>query len=149
MAFDSSSAWVLGGTTLESSDYDTPENLIRGMVRFDMASRAFSNSSVQCCNATGGIYEGALQYVPSFGPAGLHIAMGGENGKGVDPDGTTFIDLGTVSVFDPEKGEWWNQTTTGSKPSSREEFCTAGIASTNGTYEMLIDSWPRILPVQS
>lgn len=136
MTFGSDSAWVLGGITADwGVQDDSPENLIPGMVQFDMVSRSFSNSSVQCCNATGGIYRGALQYVPSFGPEGIHIAMGGQNG--IWNNGPGLIDFGTVSVFDPAKQEWWNQTTTGSEPSPRVEFCTAGINSTNGTYEML------------
>ena len=134
MAFDSNRAWVLGGIT---SEWTSIETLIPGMVQFDMASRSFSNSSVQCCNATSSIFQGALQYVPSFGPEGIFIAMGGINGY-------SLIDFGTISVFDPAKQEWWNQTTTGSEPSPRGEFCTAGINSTNGTYEMLDDHYTSI-----
>lgn len=132
MAFDSNSAWLVGGITSGwiPIQYVTSETLIPGMVQYDMASRSFINSSVECCNATGSIYRGALHYVPSFGPAGIFIAMGGFNGH-------VLIDFGTVSVFDPAKHAWWNQTTTGSQPSPRQEFCTAGINSTNGTYEML------------
>ena len=136
MAFGSNSAWALGGIISGwiPIQFVTPRTLIPGMVQFDMKSRSFSNSSFQCCNATGSIYRGALQYVPSFGPEGIFIAMGGFNGY-------SLIDFGTISVFDPEKQEWWNQTTTGSEPSPRQEFCTAGINSTNGTYEMLDDHY--------
>ena len=128
MTFDSTSAWVLGGTV--------SKDLIPSMIQFDMGSRLFSNFSVECCNATGSIYQGALQYVPSFGPAGIHIAMGGRYLTADNEENTGLIDFGTVSVFDPAKREWWNQKTTGSEPSPRVEFCTAGINSTNGTYEM-------------
>ena len=143
MAFGSDSAWVLGGITSEWNGPASPENLIPGMVQFDMVTRSFSNSSVQCCNATSSIYKGALQYVPSFGSEGIYIAMGGQNG--IENNGVTagLIDFGTVSVFDPAKQNWWNQTTTGSEPSPRVEFCTAGISSTNGTYEMLDDHSPN------
>lgn len=137
MAFGVDSAWILGGIISGSIGGATPENLIPGMVHFDMKSRSFSNSSVQCCNATHSICKGAIQYVPSFGPSGIHIAMGGQNGLTNGGGDAGLIDFGTVSVFDPAKQEWWNQTTTGSKPSPRIEFCTAGINSTNGTYEML------------
>ena len=132
MAFDFNSAWILGGITSGwiPIQYVSPESLIPGMIQFDMTSRSFTNSSVECCNATGSVYRGALQYVPSFGPAGIFIAMGGFNGY-------SLIDFGTISVFDPARHEWWNQTTTGSNPSPRQEFCSAGINSTNGTYEML------------
>ena len=136
MAFDSSRAWVLGGVI---SKWGSAVDFIPGMVQFDMASRSFSNVSAQCCNATGGIWDGALQFVPLFGPEGIFIAMGGQNGIGENASTAEMIDFGTVSVFDPAKQEWWNQTTTGSEPSPRVEFCTAGVSSTNGTYEMLDD----------
>ena len=145
MAFGSDSAWVLGGVI---SEWTAPKTLIPGMVQFDMASRSFSNSSVQCCNATRSIYKGALQYVPSFGPEGIYIAMGGQNGLGNKEASAGLIDFGTVSVFDPAKQEWWNQTTTGDEPSPRVEFCTAGISSTNTTYEMLDDHYASFMSLQ-
>lgn len=100
-----------------------------------MRNQSFVTSDARCCNASGGIDRGSLHYVPSFGQEGLFVTLGGEN---FDPatDFLSFIDLGTVSVFDPVKQEWWNQTTTGSPPARRMEFCTAGINSTNDTYEM-------------
>ena len=149
MAFDSTSAWALGGTTSEWIGGTAANDLIPGMIQFDMGSRLFSNFSVQCCNATGSIYRGALQYVPSFGPAGIHIAMGGIHQTAAENESPSLIDFGTVSVFDPTKREWWNQTTTGSKPSPRIEFCTAGVNSTNGTYEMLDNQYPGALSVKA
>ena len=143
MAFGGTNAWVLGGITSEWGGWASPKNLIPGMVRFDMDSRSFSNSNVQCCNATGGIYKGALQHVPSIGPNGIFIAMGGQNGIGNNGVTAGLIDFRTVSVFEPVKQQWWNQTTTGSEPSPRVEFCTAGINSTNGTYEMSDDHRPN------
>ena len=145
MAFGYNSAWVLGGITSEWlsewNGYASSENLIPGMVQFDMRSRSFTNSTIKCCNATAGIYKGAFEHVPSFGPRGIFIAMGGQNGIGNDGVTAGLIDFGTVSVFDPAKQEWWNQTTTGSKPIPRVELCTAGISSTNDTYEMLEKLW--------
>lgn len=76
-----------------------------------------------------------MHYIPSFGPQGMFIAMGGQNGRGDDTH-AALIDFGSVSVYDPVQEKWWNQTTTGDKPSPRIEFCMAGINSTNGTYEM-------------
>lgn len=151
MAFDSTSAWVLGGTTSAWIGGDGSKDLIPGIVEFDMGSRHFSNFSVQCCNATGSIYQGALQYVPSFGSAGIHIAMGGQHrtSDNNDDGSNSLIDFGTVSVFDPAKREWWNQTTTGSQPSPRVEFCTAGVNSTNGTFEMSDSVKPCALSVKA
>ena len=147
MAFDSNSAWILGGTPEAWIGGTSSNDLIPGMVQFDMGSRLFSNFSVECCNATRSIYQGALQYVPSFGPAGIHIAMGGRHSTAGFNGSNSLIDFGTVSVFDPAKRAWWNQTTTGSKPSPRVEFCTAGVNSTNQTYEMLDSKDPGALSV--
>ena len=149
MAFDSTSAWVIGGATSTFIGGPASKDLIPGMVRFDMDSRLFSNFSVQCCNATGSIYRGALQYVPSFGPAGIHIAMGGLHRAARHASSNSLVDFGTVSVFDPAKREWWNQTTTGSKPSRRVDFCTAGVNSTNGTYEMSDNSDSGALSIKA
>ena len=126
-AHGSDSAWVLGGNYWTGVGWTL---IGESMVHFDMRSRTFENLTVQCCDATKGVVSGAMQYVPSFGPEGLFVVLGGENGNN---DLSSFA---TVSVFDPAKQEWWNQTTTGSEPSPRRQFCTAGINSTNGTYEM-------------
>lgn len=134
-AYGSNTALVVGGTD-SPFDLPSPENLLPGMMQFHMDSQSFTNSSVYCCNATSGVVRGAMHYVPSFGQEGLFVAMGGENGITSRNFSAGLIDFGTVSVFDQVKQQWWNQTTTGSEPSPRIEFCTAGIDSTNGTYEM-------------
>ena len=131
-AYGSHSAWILGGNNLPS---ESPTPIGESIVHFDMGSRTFENSTVHCCNATKGIAGGAMQYVPIFGTEGFFVVMGGANGNA--PGGAhDLIGFTTVSVFDPAKQEWWNQTTTGGEPSPRMQFCTAGINSTNGTYEM-------------
>lgn len=127
-AFGDDSAYVLGGSTQPSNS----TSLLPGMVQFDMGAKSFSNiSSSTGATGPGGApgYQGAMQYVPTFGPSGLFISMGGADDGGL-------IDFGTVLVFDQSGGGWYNQTTRGSKPAPRVNFCTAGIASTNNTYEM-------------
>ena len=129
-AYGNGSAYVLGGTgsLLYGKDFYT------GMIRFDMSSQVFSNisSKTGATSPSGNPgYEGAMQYVPPFGSSGVFVAMGGEDNNGL-------IDFGYVQVYDPASGSWFNQTTTGSKPASRVNFCTAGAASTNGTYEIFV-----------
>lgn len=75
-----------------------------------------------------------VHYVPLFGTNGLFVAMGGDTVQST----AGLISFDTVAVFDPEKQQWFNQTTTGSPPTARIEFCTAGLPSTNGTYEMYV-----------
>ena len=131
-AHGSNNAWILGGNNLPS---ERPTPIGESMVQFNMTSWAFENSTVRCCNASNGIAGGAMQFVPSFGPEGIFVVLGGVNGDTVGK-AHDLIGFTTVSVFDPAKQEWWNQTTTGSEPSPRIQFCTAGTNSTNGTYEM-------------
>lgn len=123
------SAYVLDGTdTLRGNN-----TLYSGMIKFDMSSEVFSNiSSDTGATSPSGTpsWNGAMQYVPSFGPDGVFVVMGGGS------DG--LIDFGYVEVYDPASGLWYNQTTTGSKPSPRVEFCTAGAASANDTYEIFV-----------
>ena len=129
-AFGDDSAWVLGG-----SDSFMPGGYpyLPSIVHFNMSSRKFENMSAPAYMiAQGAVDNGILLYVPSFGPKGLFIGMGGDTIQHIEG----LIHFDTVSVFDPAKQEWWNQTTTGSPPASRIEFCAAGINSTNGTYEM-------------
>ena len=133
MAYGNSFAYILGG---EDSG-DTPGhtgNTLPGMIEFDMNSQKFANASSES-GATGPrgkiSQAGGMEYVPFFGPGGLFIVMGGG-------DSTGLIDFGTVMVFDPAGGAWYNQTTLGDKPAPRLAFCTAGLASSSETHEMLV-----------
>ena len=102
-----------------------------GMVQFDMNTRSFTNWS----NAGVGqpVQSGQMQYVPSFGPEGIFLAFGGETVKDEE-----LISFGMVPVFDPVTQTWYNQTTSGNTPKGRRDFCVAGIASNNDTYEIFL-----------
>ena len=129
-AFGNDSAWVLGGF----DEYDPNQYpYLPSIAHFNMSSKTFSNMSASNYLAnSGAVTNGALHYVPAFGPQGLFIGMGGDTIQHVEG----LISFDTVAVFDPTKQQWYNQSTTGSPPASRLEFCTAGVSSTNGTYEM-------------
>lgn len=129
-AYGNGSAYVLGGYNAFLSGY----YIYPGMIKFDMSSQLFSNISSEtgATSPSGHPGEyGAMQYVPSFGSNGVFVVMGGW-------DGNNLVDFGYVLVFDPASGEWYNQTTTGNKPFPRYSICTAGAASTNGTYEIFV-----------
>ena len=129
-AYGNGSAYVLGGTA--QLLHNVP--FYPGMIKFDMSSQVFSNISSEtgATSPSGNPgWNGAMQYVPPFGPDGVFVVMGGADANGL-------IDLGYVQVYDPASGLWYNQTTTGSKPVSRVEFCTAGAASKNDTYEIFV-----------
>lgn len=132
-AFGNDSAWVLGG--FDKYDYGQYPYL-PSMVQFNMSSKTFTNISAPAyLAASGAVDNGAMHYVPSFGTQGLFVAMGGDTIQ----SSPGLIGFDTVAVFDPEKQQWFNQTTTGSPPTPRLEFCTAGLPSINGTYEMYVE----------
>ena len=89
IAVDSDSAWLLGGGTTG------------GMLQFNMSSQNFTSISTANFWANGGdILNGAMLYVPSFGPAGILVAMGGSvQAEQYD----TQLGFQTVSVFDLAK----------------------------------------------
>ena len=139
-AFSGDIAWSLGGYD-ETPDgpTDLEKVVIPGMIRFNMSSRSLENiSSTEYTYNGGAIANGAMHFVPSFGPGGIFVAMGG----GV-AQFEASLDFSTLAVFDPIRGEWWNQTTTGAAPIPRIDFCTAGISSSNNTYEMCVDFNPH------
>ena len=130
-AYGNGSAYVLGGYNGSLSGYDY---IYPGMIKFDMSTQIFSNiSSETGATSPSGLpgEYGGMQYVPTFGSNGVFVLMGGW-------DGNNLIDFGEVLVFDPASGSWYHQTTTGNKPAPRYAICTAGAASTNGTYEIFV-----------
>ncbi|KAL8915869.1 MAG: hypothetical protein Q9208_008816 [Pyrenodesmia sp. 3 TL-2023] len=118
-------ALVLGGVQ-ESSDRLSP-----GLLEFNMTTLEFTNSSATGFNAKGTVREGRMHFVPSFGPQGIFLAMGGSNNDTYD-----FFDFGNIAVYEAMTRKWYNQTTSGNIPEPRVAFCIAGINSTEGSYEM-------------
>ncbi|MCJ1466753.1 hypothetical protein MMC07_005373 [Pseudocyphellaria aurata] len=140
MAFGSGSAYVLGGFKNSLTALSQPQNdtAVPGLVQFNMTTKIFSNSTAGGYSFNGTAAQGAMQYVPSFGPDGLFVVLGGD-----DPDvwyssARTLTDLETISIYDPSTKQWFNQTTTGNIPIPRKTFCLAGIESNNGTYEIFM-----------
>ena len=106
-----------------------------GAVTFDMASASFSNRTANAnYGGDGFAVNGMMQYVPSFGSKGIFIAMGGSIQATETPN--QLQSFQTVSVYDPASETWYNQSTTGDIPLPRLKSCAAGVASSNGTYEM-------------
>lgn len=138
MTFGSGNAYVLGGIENSESSLSTA-NLqgnvpLPGLVNFNMTTETFSNSTASGYSFNGTAEKGSLHYVPSFGPDGLCIVMGGDDFW--HPHFDSLKDLETITIFDPSSKKWFNQTTTGNVPQARKEFCLAGIESNNATYEM-------------
>ena len=133
-AYGPDSAWYLSGYPAQDGYHWTSAmQWLPGIAEFDMASKSFTNLSAAEYNINGTVIAGAMHYVPSFGQQGMILVMGGIT---LPYNMNGLVGFETVSVYDPAKKEWFNQTTTGFWPSPREGFCVAGIQSTNNTYEM-------------
>lgn len=102
-----------------------------------MTTGTFTNSSAAGYNFNGTAERGVLHYVPSFGPEGIYILLGGDisNLNGYTA-GSGLRSFSKLTIYDPASGKFYNQTATGNIPESRIEFCATGINSTNQTYEM-------------
>jgi hypothetical protein len=81
---------------------------------------------------------GGLHYVPNFGQSGILVAFGGDQVGIKQPGYDSFISFNTVQVYDTAGNKWYEQTVTGNIPENRKEFCTAGLASNNETYEIFM-----------
>ncbi|KAL8753887.1 MAG: hypothetical protein Q9184_005286 [Pyrenodesmia sp. 2 TL-2023] len=127
-------ALVLGGVINGVSDQETsdgPSRLSPGLLEFDMTSLNFTNSSATGFNANGTVRAGQMHFVPSFGPQGIFLAMGGNSNYTDD-----LIGFDDIAVYEASTRKWYNQTVSGNIPEPRRAFCVAGINSTEGSYEM-------------
>lgn len=70
-------------------------------------------------------------YIPNFGTDGVLISLGGMNDDNLYP-------MNSVEVYDPKNEVWYLQETTGGTPEPRIEFCVAGVASTNRTFDIFV-----------
>ncbi|KAE8450750.1 hypothetical protein EG329_005663 [Mollisiaceae sp. DMI_Dod_QoI] len=112
---------------------------VPGVVSFNMTTGRFANSSASGYNFNGTAERGVLHYVPSFGPEGIYILLGGDI-SGLDrySAGEDKVSFANLTIYDPASGNFYNQTATGNIPQGRIEFCATGINSTNQTYEIFI-----------
>lgn len=140
-AFGGDSAFTLGGYSNSRSSISTrsvsDQIPIPGIVQYNMTSGTFTNSSAAGYNLNGTAERGVLHYVPSFGPQGIYVILSGDI-SGLDKYSAAqdIQSFGTLTIFDPATGTFYNQTTTGNIPNGRIEFCATGANSTNQTYEM-------------
>lgn len=110
---------------------------VSGLLKYNFATKVATNSTVSGISTSGYLQRGQMQYVPNFGSAGVIIGAGGHQlQKGSSED--YLLSFNSVQVFDPATDTWYEQTTTGNIPEGRKEYCMAGAASSNKTYEILV-----------
>lgn len=132
------------GSSTSANDTYQP---VSGLVTYDFATQKVSNTTVTGISMDGFSSQGQMLYVPNFGAAGVVVSAGGQH---KNPADTSMQSFSTVQILDAATGTWYEQATTGSAPQNRKEFCMAGAASSNDTYEVVVYAgWNDNLGVNS
>ena len=122
----------IGASTL-TNEISASTFRIPGMVMYNITSQNWYNVSASGYSPDGVAMDGAAQFVPSFGPAGLLFVFGGSLANNIFP-GTD-----EVSIFEPISQQWSSQEVSGAKPSSVLSPCVVGAQGDNNTYEVKND----------
>jgi hypothetical protein len=114
-----------------------------GLVTYDFSTKKVSNNTISGTSIdgtdTGGTNEmGGLVYSPNFGSGGILISIGGDQFGKVKPGVDDLISMDTIQIYDIASGTWYEQNVTGDVPEKRKEFCMAGVASSNKTFDILL-----------
>lgn len=114
-------------------DSEGNKTTMGSLMTYDFGSKNLTNSSVSGVTSVGLRQKGHMIYVPNFGTEGVIISLGG-----INTDTGALYTMSTVEVYDPAGQVWYSQDTTGDTPEARIEFCLAGAASGNRTYDILV-----------
>ncbi|KAK0623789.1 hypothetical protein B0T14DRAFT_517058 [Immersiella caudata] len=132
----------LGGVAANTTDFGrngTNTRAIPGMVTFDMKTKTWFNGTY-AFSRFDTFWGSTGEYLPTFGPGGLIMVLGGHE---VDPrtrfEPGVHYPLDTVTLIDPVSKKKYQQATTGDIPPTPRAFpCSAGFASSEGSYEIFM-----------
>ncbi|CAJ2513152.1 Uu.00g012710.m01.CDS01 [Anthostomella pinea] len=93
--------------------------------------------------------DGALVYVPGWGPNGILLGLGG--GVVTDSDSSAaFASMTTIDVYDIESSEWYHQETSGDAPQVRVNPCTVVFSAPDASsFNVYMYGGQNLLPVGS
>ncbi|KAJ4410573.1 hypothetical protein N0V85_003949 [Neurospora sp. IMI 360204] len=140
--------YFLGGFDgWSTNESDFREGPVSGLLTYDFASKKAINTSVSLASTQGSEQFGSMLYVPNFGKKGILVSVGGYlGGLQTDDSNARLVSMDTARIFDIDSNAWFEQSTSGTSPRPRQEYCMAGVASDNQTYEILIYAgWGRNL----
>ena len=112
---------------------------IPGLQFYNFTSKEWFNNSATAYTPYGTAAWSGTVYVPTWGPAGLLVAFGGQTSDNLSTfvDGTTYFPMSNISLFNPSTQLWYHQKATGDVPTQRDRFCVVGISSDiKSTYGM-------------
>ncbi|KAF5000252.1 hypothetical protein FGRMN_1884 [Fusarium graminum] len=131
--------YYLGGYAERNSDRRITEGsrVFDGLLIYNMTTQQWSNESTEALGYA--TWSGTATCLPSIGPAGLILFLGGSkggvSGRSNESDPISFTN---VTIYDPNAKSWYWQSTTGGPPESRVDFCSVGVHGKNGTFEIFI-----------
>ena len=127
--------------TSQNTYDDTSSNWIPvpGLQFYNFTSKEWFNESATAFTPYGTAAWSGTVYVPTWSPAGLLVAFGGQTSSNLVTffDGTAYLPMSNISLFDPSTQLWYHQEATGEIPTPRDRFCVVGINGDNkSTYGM-------------
>ncbi|KAK2064179.1 kelch repeat protein [Colletotrichum caudatum] len=116
---------------------------VPGFMQFNFTAtdQAWTNHTEAPYATSGNVVGASAHYVPSYGPNGLVMMLGGSShviGSGQSNNNVGWLDFGTIHVMDPLTKKWYSQKTSGNAPGARMWHCTVGAVSQNNTYEIFV-----------
>lgn len=123
-------AFHFGGEATDRTTKEQPRGPVPGYVQFNFTTGAWANHSTGPWSASGQLTGAAAVYVPTFGPNGVVVLLGGS-----DPAGG-YLSMQNLTFLDPVTGDWHWQETQDSGPPPRIFHCAVGVESPNKTFEM-------------
>lgn len=121
-----------GTHTTDSYFQGTNRYPVSGLALFDMVSKTWSNRTDPIPPQVGQFWGSAVCMPPGVASKHLAFFMGGQR----QLDTANFASFSNVTFYDPQADKWLWQMASGSIPPPRSMFCSVGVASRNGTYEM-------------
>lgn len=100
-------------------------------VMYNFSVSSWTNVSAASYSYYGYAESGVAHFVPSYGPDGLLVILGGYNAGRAQ-----FASLEYVALFDPTTQQWQTQVATGDVPDSFVNACVVGVQGDEDTYEV-------------
>ncbi|CAH0051758.1 unnamed protein product, partial [Clonostachys solani] len=126
--------FMYGGYAYKATMYAESDDTryISGMLMYNTTTQAWKNSTTEI-NIPGRTYSaGKGMCLPGFLNHSMVAVMGG-----TDLETSQYRAFTNFTFYDPQLDRWYYQKTT-NPPSPMDDFCTVGIQSTHGTYEIFL-----------
>jgi hypothetical protein len=105
-----------------------------GLQFYNFTDLSWTNNSALGYSDDGTSSFSTITWVPTWGPAGLLVAVGGESDFNLaDNSGASYVPMNNISVFEPLTQTWYRQTATGDIPQQRGQACMVSVGSSNNS----------------